>query len=157
MYLGKFAWLNDTALAEWVVSSAVVWPMLECIHFVSLCFFMGGLLVIDLRLIGFYRNVRNAMIKQVLHIVLTAFSVNFFTGILFFAGNTYKYIDNPAFELKIMLIITAGLNALFYKLRLSHLLDTTQVTGLSVFVGYFSLLLWAGVIVCGRMITFFAR
>ena len=31
------------------------------------------------------------------------------------------------------------------------------VTGVSKFVGYLSLLLWAGVIVCGRMITFYAR
>lgn len=157
MHLEKLAWLADTPLAEWVVSSAVVWPTLECIHFVSLCFFMGGLLVIDLRLTGFYRSSSTAMINKVLRIVLAAFSINFITGVLFFAGNAYKYIDNPAFELKLLLIMIAGLNSLFYKFRLSQLLDTTQVTGASVFVGYFSLLLWAGVIVCGRMITFYAR
>ena len=55
------------------------------------------------------------------------------------------------------LIVLAGLNALYFRFRLSHLLATEGVTAVSKFVGYFSLLLWAGVIVCGRMITFFAR
>ncbi|MBT5558642.1 MAG: hypothetical protein HOJ88_02020 [Proteobacteria bacterium] len=157
MHLEKFAWLAETPLADWVVSSGVIWPTLECIHFVSLCFFMGGLLIIDLRLTGFYRSCSTATMIKVLRIVLAAFSINFITGILFFAGNAGKYIDNPAFELKLMLIATAGLNALFYKFSLSYLLDTTQVTRTSVFVGYFSILLWAGVIICGRMITFYAR
>jgi hypothetical protein len=97
------------------------------------------------------------MIHKLLRLVLLAFAVNFTTGALFFAGNAPKYIDNPAFELKLTLIILAGLNALYFKFRLSYLLDTGQVTGVSKFVGYFSLALWAGVIVCGRMITFYAR
>ena len=153
-YLG---WLADTPLGMWVISSPTIWPTLECIHFVSLCFFMGGMLVIDLRLTGFYREPCSGLIDRLLRLVLGAFFVNFTTGVMFFAGNATKYIDNPAFELKLSLIVLAGLNALYFKFRLSHLLTTEGVTGVSKFVGYFSLLLWAGVIVCGRMITFFAR
>ena len=113
--------------------------------------------MIDLRLTGFYRDPCTELINRLLHLVLVAFLVNFTTGVLFFAGSAPKYIDNPAFEIKLSLIILAGLNALYFKFRLSHLLATEEVTGVSKFVGYFSLLLWAGVIVCGRMITFYAR
>ena len=157
MGLEKLGWLADTALGAWVVSSAAIWPTLECLHFVSLCFFMGGMLMIDLRLTGFFRDPCAGLINRLLGLVLGAFLVNFTTGTLFFAGNATKYIDNPAFELKLSLIVLAGLNALYFKFRLAHLLATEEVTGDSKFVGYFSLLLWAGVIVCGRMITFFAR
>ncbi len=157
MGLEKLGWLADTFLGAWVVSSAVIWPTLECIHFVSLCFFMGGMLMIDLRLTGFYLDAGAGLIGRLLRLVLGAFLVNFATGALFFAGNAPKYIDNPAFELKLALIFLAGLNALYFKFRLSHLLATGEVTGVSKFVGYLSLLLWAGVIVCGRMITFYAR
>ena len=157
MGLEKLGWLADTSLGEWVISSAAIWPTLECIHFVSLCFLMGGMLMIDLRLTGFYRDPCTELINRLLRLVLAAFLVNFTTGVLFFAGNAPKYIDNPAFEIKLSLIILAGLNALYFKFRLSHLLATEEVTGVSKFVGYFSLLLWAGVIVCGRMITFYAR
>ena len=157
MGLEKLGWLTDTALGMWVISSAAIWPTLECIHFVSLCFFMGGMLVIDLRLTVFYRDPCAGLIDRLLRLVLGAFLVNFTTGVMFFAGNATKYIDNPAFELKLSLIVLAGLNALYFRFRLSHLLATEGVTAISKFVGYFSLLLWAGVIVCGRMITFFAR
>lgn len=157
MGLEKLGWLADTALGHWVVSSAAIWPTLECIHFVSLCFFMGGMLMIDLRLTGFFRDPCAGLVNRLLGLVIGAFLVNFTTGALFFAGNAAKYIDNPAFELKLSLMALAGLNALYFKFRLAHLLATEEVTGDSKFVGYFSLLLWTGVIVCGRMITFFAH
>ncbi len=51
MNLTIFAWIADTPLAAWVVSSRYIWPTLECIHFVSLCVLIGSLLIIDLRLI----------------------------------------------------------------------------------------------------------
>jgi hypothetical protein len=152
----RFAWIRDTALADWVVSSPYTWPTLESIHFVSLCVLFGSLLLIDLRLIGFYREPCASMVKTLVRISLLAFAVNLVTGVLFFFGNTFKYVNNPAFELKLVLILVAGINAAFYNLRLRHIAYTTEVTTSSIIVGYLSLLLWASVIVLGRMITFYA-
>ncbi len=157
MNLTIFAWIADTPLAAWVVSSVYIWPTLECIHFVSLCVLIGSVLIIDLRLIGFYRERCASMVQFLIRLSLMAFTVNLATGVLFFAGNTFKYTNNLAFELKLILIMVAGLNALFYKVRLSHLVDTEEVSRSSISVGYLSLLLWTGVITCGRMITFYAR
>ncbi len=53
--------------------------------------------------------------------------------------------------------MAAGMNALYYRVRLSRLVDTEEVTLSSISVGYLSLMLWTGVIICGRMITFYAR
>ena len=157
MNLNIFAWAADTPVAAWVNSSAYIWPILECIHFVSLCVLIGSLLIIDLRLIGFYRERCASMVQFLIRLSLLAFTMNLATGLLFLSGNTFKYTNNIAFELKLMLIMVAGLNVLFYKLRLSHLVDTEEVSWSSISVGYLSLLLWAGVIICGRMITFYAR
>jgi hypothetical protein len=151
------AWMADSAIGDWVNSSAYIWPTLECIHFASLCVLMGSLLVIDLRLVGYYRDRCAAMMPLLIRLALGAFVVNFCTGLLFIAGNTFKYVDNPAFEIKLALILAAGINAVVYRVYLHRLVDTHEVTPLSIFVGYLSLLLWAGVIVCGRMITFYAR
>jgi hypothetical protein len=157
MNLSIFSWIADTPIAAWVISSVYIWPILECIHFASLCVFIGSLLIIDLRLIGFYRERCASMVQFLIRLSLMAFTVNFATGLLFFAGNTPKYINNSAFDLKLILIMVAGINALFYKVRLSHLVDTEEVSWSSISVGYLSLLLWTGVIICGRMITFYAR
>ncbi len=152
-----FVWMADSPIGDWVNSSNYIWPTLECIHFASLCVLLGSLLVIDLRLIGYYRDRCASMMPLLIRLVVGAFVVNFATGLLFIAGNTFKYVDNPAFEIKLALIMAAGINAVVYRLFLHRLVDTNEVTWLSIGVGYLSLLLWAGVIVCGRMITFYAR
>ena len=156
MSANLFAWIAHSPLAGWVVSEAWIWPTLETIHFVSLCVLMGGLLVVDLRLMGFFRTACAATADLFVRMSLIAFATNLATGMLFFFGNTYKYVGNAAFEIKLVLILAAGINAIYYRFRLRALLDTNGVTRDSIAVGAFSLVLWAGVIVCGRMITFYA-
>lgn len=158
MSLDFLAWMANTPISAWVISSAYIWPILECIHFASLCVLVGSLLIIDLRLIGFYRERCAPMVQFLIRLSLMAFAANFVTGLLFLSGNTFKYIDdNLAFQIKLILIMLAGVNALFFKLRLGHLVDSEEVSLSSVCVGYLSMFLWAGVIICGRMITFYAR
>lgn len=151
-----FEWIANSRLAAWVYSSPFIWPTLETIHFMSLCVLMGALLIVDLRLIGFYRDPCPAMIRFLLRLSLAAFAVNLATGVLFFVGNTFKYVSNPAFEIKLLLILAAGINALVFRWHVARLVETRDVTRISIAVGYCSLALWAGVIVCGRMITFYA-
>ena len=151
-----FSWISQSALRDWVISSPFIWPTLESIHFVSLCVLAGSLLVVDLRLIGFFRQPCAPMAALLIRLALAAFAVNLLTGVLFFFGNTFKYVDNPAFELKMILILIAGANAVFFRLRLRHIVESDEISVASASVGYLSLALWAGVIVCGRMITFYA-
>ena len=151
-----FRWVSDSAVGAWVVHSPYIWSTLESIHFVSLYVLFGSLLVIDLRLIGFYREPCGSIVSLLVKLALGAFVVNLATGLLFFAGNTFKYVGNSAFNVKLVLILIAGLNALYFRFRLRPLLDSSEVTRASVTVGLVSLLAWSGVIVCGRMITFYA-
>ncbi len=88
---------------------------------------------------------------------IAAFAVNALSGGLFFTANAPKYIDNPAFELKLVLIGLAGLNAALYHWRFRPVLAAARTPALAQLSGLASILLWSGVIVCGRMITFFAR
>lgn len=152
-----FEWIADSPLAAWVNSSALIWPTLETIHFVSLCVLIGSVLIVDLRLIGFYRERCAPTVASLVRLALIAFAANLVTGVLFFFGNTFKYVGNPAFALKLTLIALLGINALFFRWRLRRLVETDEVSLTSVAVGYASLLLWSGVIVCGRMITFYAK
>ena len=151
-----FRWMSQSALHDWVISSPFIWPTLESIHFVSLCVLAGSLLVVDLRLIGFFRQPCASMTALLIRLALAAFAVNLATGVLFFFGNTFKYVNNPAFELKMILILVAGANALLFRLHLRQIVESDRVSVTSAGVGYLSLALWAGVIICGRMITFYA-
>jgi len=150
-------WLNDSALSDWVVGTWFFWPTFETLHFIGLCVFMSGLLVVDFRLLGFYTRLSYQSAQTCIRICLLGFGINLITGVFFLAGNTWKYAEgNLAFEIKMLLILVLGINALIFKFKLEHLLDTKEVTRLSQIVGGVSLVLWCLVIVCGRMITFSA-
>lgn len=150
-------WLNDTALSDWVVDTWFLWPTFETFHFIGLCVFMSGLLVVDFRLLGLYNSLSLKTAQTCIRICLLGFAINLMTGVFFLAGNTWKYAEgNIAFEIKMLLMLVLGINALIFKFKLEHLFDTKEVTVLSQVVGGVSLVLWCFVIVCGRMITFFA-
>ena len=115
------------------------------------------MLVVDLRLLGFYKELKASTAERLVLIALVGFAINLATGICFLAGNTWKYAEgNLAFDIKLVLLLVLGVNALVYRLKLEDIFQTKEVTNLSRLVGGISLLLWCLVIVCGRMITFFA-
>lgn len=149
-------WWADSSLADWVNSSRYIWPTLETLHFLALCVLMGSLLVVDLRLLGLYRSLPATLAERCVQFALAAFTVNLLTGLCFLAGNTWKYWDNPSFQIKLVLMGIAGANALLYQLYAEELIQGQQTTQLMRLIGAISLLCWCGVIICGRMITFTA-
>ena len=46
--------VESTALHEWMLTTEWLWPWLEIIHFFGLSLLLGALLVIDLRMAGFF-------------------------------------------------------------------------------------------------------
>ncbi|MFP6830057.1 MAG: hypothetical protein VCC36_13680 [Gammaproteobacteria bacterium] len=48
--------MRATALSQWVAGSAWIWPSLETLHFTGLAVLIGGLVVMDLRMIGYKRG-----------------------------------------------------------------------------------------------------
>ena len=54
------SWIEGGTLNTWVLGSSWIWPTMETLHFVGLSLMFGALLVIDLRLAGFFREFREA-------------------------------------------------------------------------------------------------
>ena len=151
------SWLLDSPVSRFINSEPWAWPCLEIAHFFSLCVLFGALAVIDLRLAGFGPPLSDRVGRLLVRAALLAFGINALTGAAFFTANAPKYIDNPAFELKLVLIGLAGLNAALYHWRFRPLLIEDRMPALAQLSGVASIVLWCGVIVCGRMITFFAQ
>ncbi len=134
------------------------WPILETLHFFGLCMLLGGLLVIDLRLLGFNRVIPAVSVHDLLPLVIAGFVINLVTGIGFFIGDPHRYAINIGFQLKMVLIVLAGLNALYYQLRLAPQLDSwagrSEVPMNAKIVGATSLVLWFGVLAYGRLMPY---
>ena len=146
------------SLNSWIQETYWLWPVMEISHFIGLSLLLGGLLVIDLRMAGHFRSFDPAATHRLLPLVLIGFSINLLTGILFFYGDPMRYSVNIGFQIKMGLVLLAGLNAAVYYWKVSPIMQgwdaTTSSPPLAKFVAYASLTLWTGVLLCGRLIPY---
>lgn len=154
--------LTDFALATGIygfMNSAWGWPVAESIHFLGLCLLIGTVGVFDLRMMGLGSGVAYADLHKLVPIGVAGYLLNVATGTMFLVSAPDQYIFNPAFQTKLLFMLVAGLNMLwFYGSTLAQVKTTAATAAVSnraKLIGAISLLSWSLIIVCGRLITFF--
>jgi len=133
------------------------WPACETIHFVGLSLLFGVVLLVDLRMLGFMKSIPFSTLHRLLPWGILGFGVNVVTGILFFIGAPPTfYVDNPTFLWKLVLILVAGANALYFTVfDQPWILRAGDTPPMAAKVAAASgILLWTGVIYCGQMLPF---
>lgn len=124
----------------------------------GLSLLLGGLIVIDLRMAGHIKALDPAATHQLLPLVIVGFALNLVTGVLFFYGDPMRYAVNIGFQIKMVLVILAGLNALLYYWKINPVMHTwnenTDSPPIAKAVAYTSLLTWTAVLLCGRLIPY---
>ncbi|MES2606776.1 MAG: DUF6644 family protein [Pseudomonadota bacterium] len=150
--------LGDSPIGNMMRDIFWMWPFMENLHFVGLCALFGGLLAIDLRVLGVCRFIPMKAALTLIPFVMGAFSINLITGIFFFCGDPFRYFYNLAFQWKMALIILAGINALWFwfgeHTKLSKLADGEQADIPAKIIAAVSLALWVGIIILGRLIPY---
>jgi hypothetical protein len=151
-------WLETTWLHQWVVQNQLVFTAAETLHFMGLTVLCGSLLVIDLRGLGFFRQMPLIELHKLVPWALGAFVVQLLTGITFIASNPGHYFTDLSFQLKMALIPLAGLNALIFEVYVFRPMlagvpgvETRAVTRIT---SGLSILIWALVLICGRLIPY---
>jgi len=151
-------WMQSTWINNLAVGYAWSWPTLETLHFFGMCVLFGALIIMDLRLIGWEKAAAVVDTDKLYPIALAGFSINLITGIIFCFGDPGRYFINISFQIKMVLLLLAGLNFLFYKVKVEHMLagigpgqDTPTIAKV---VGAASLILWTGVLTYGRLIPY---
>ena len=151
-------WIETSALGHFMRDSVWMFPLAEIFHFIGLSLLIGSLLVVDLRLLGVIKNMSYAAVYRFLPISLLGFGINMTTGILFLFTDPFRYYPNIAFRMKMLFILLAGLNALWFKFSVYPLTmknpEANDCGKLAKVVAGLSLLFWFGVIVLGRMIPY---
>jgi uncharacterized membrane protein len=86
---------------------------------------------------------------------VAGFALNVLTGVMFVTSVPDQYLYNPAFQSKLLFMSLAGVNMLlFYRFAWRGLV-AGQGLRLAQLGAAVSLLCWLGVIVGGRLITFY--
>ncbi|MEJ1160570.1 DUF6644 family protein [Prosthecomicrobium sp. N25] len=155
----QLEWFKQAWPGPIVRSTSWLFSFGEILHFIGLCLLLGSLLFIDLRLMGFYRGASVRSVLAFLPWTLFGFLLNAFSGWIFFTSNPASYIENPAFLLKMLLIVLAGLNAAAFTLiehramlKVGPGQDTPALTKM---LAGSSLLLWFAVLLLGRWLPIF--
>ena len=151
-------WFELSWVGVTIRGYAWAFPSFEIIHFMGLCILFGSLLVIDLRLLGVARFIPMGPAMSYVPISIGGFVLCLITGIGFFCADPFRYWPNIAFRVKMILIILAGINALYFQFvehnKVRGLAEGTDTENSTKFIAVASLVLWAGVIIGGRMIPY---
>ena len=153
-------WLSETKWSIALLESLYMYPWIESAHVLSICFFIGILLFVDLRLMGvaFTKLPISEMNKKVLPWSLFGFGLMTLTGFLLFYAIPVRSYQNIFFRFKVILILLAGLNAFLFHRQMKvegMIWDEGKSIPKSVHLkAAVSLVLWSGVIISGRMIAY---
>jgi hypothetical protein len=136
-----------------------VWPILEDLHFLGLILLLGSILALNLRILGFLKQLPVAPLQRFIPWGIGGFVLNIITGFLFFMGMPGFYIVNVVFQAKMLTIMIAGANLLFF--YCTSAFRTLEVVGpgedaprFAKFIAVSAIVLWIAVIVLGRYIPY---
>jgi hypothetical protein len=135
------------------------WPAAESIHFLGLSLLIGTIVLFDLRLLGMARRIPIAALHKLIPWGLTGYAINLVSGACFLMAEPDQYVYNPAFHFKLLFMAVAGLNAsAFYLIAARRTMGpgaSGHVPRAARIIAATSLVMWIGVIVCGRLLTFY--
>jgi hypothetical protein len=152
-------WLEGSAIAMAMRHWLWLYPIVEIIHICGFVILVGAAVMFDLRLLGISRRLP-VMEMARHHLRWARFSLVIVvpSGLLMFMAHATEMAANPAFRLKLALIAAASLNAaLFHRGSFTSVnswnRDAATPRAAKV-TALLSLVLWAGVITCGRLLAY---
>ncbi len=155
---GLATWLEGTWLSSFMNWSAWAWPLCESLHFLGLTLLIGTVVLFDLSLLGWVKELAPAGFRPLERCGAFGFLLCAATGALFVVGIPRGYLGNPAFHWKVVFLSAALVNVLIYHRtvagRVAALPPGGQVPGAARWMGGLSLLLWTAVLCAGRLVAF---
>lgn len=139
--------------------SAWGWPVAESLHFIGLSLLLGTVGVFDLRLLGVGKGIHFAALHRLVPYGVGGYCLNVATGFAFVSSAPDQYLYNPAFQTKLTLMALAGINLLAFYTTTVQVVHATpdhkEVPNRARLMAAVSLGAWLGVIICGRLITYY--
>jgi hypothetical protein len=153
-------WLASTPGSIALHESLFMYPLVESVHVLTLCLFVGMTLMLDLRLTGL--ALRQVPVIDVVSRLRPWMFVGFFvmvvSGVLLFYAIPVRSYHNIFFRTKLVFLVLAGLNAFRFETGIfrsvEHWGRDQRPPQRARFAGAASLVLWAAIIVTGRMIAY---
>ena len=159
--LSLMEWLASTRWSIALHESLYLYPLVESAHVLTLGLFVGLAVMLDLRLLGLL--MRRVPVSEVTARLLpwtkAGFVVMVITGALLFYAIPVRTYQSVFFRVKVGMLVLAGLNVWLFHSRVEPARGglgsrAGHTSRRPVWPPSVSLVLWAGIVVAGRMIAY---
>jgi hypothetical protein len=155
------AWLEGSVLGHAMRESGVwTYGIVNLVHILGVASLFGAVLVLDLRLLGLWRNITLAAIsKPTVPVAATGFVIAAVSGVCLLATKATEYVGNPFLYIKFpaigvgILNVAALSSVCAWKEHRIRELSSREQSKLAVFGGI-SLFCWLTAVTAGRLIGY---
>jgi uncharacterized protein DUF6644 len=151
--------VESSGLGRFMREALWAYPIAETLHIIGIAVLYGSLLVVELRLLGLGRRIGVASLARLaLPWSLAGFVLAAAMGLCMFSAHAAEFIDQRIFMLKMGLILAAGINAAIFHsgpfVAVARWDTDAPPPPSARAAAALSILLWTGVIVCGRLLAY---
>jgi hypothetical protein len=154
-----FQWVEETRVSTAIAESIWLFPLLEGSHILALPLSVGMIMIFDLHLLGLTLagSRAAAVMREMVRWSKIGFAVMFVTGGLLLMCHAGRAYGNPFFRAKMIFLVVLAVNAAVYQVvffpRMPQWIAGRTPAG-ARFCAILSLVVWIGVIVCGRTMAY---
>ena len=151
-------WVESTNLSTAIREGALLYPIIGGFHLLAIALFGGMLVMTDLRFLGWAMRQRTVsdVLEQFRVWKRAGFALIVSSGLLLAWAEPLKLYRSPSFWVKMGLLVSVGVHALAFRNGVyenAKALDA-GLTPRAKLAAALSLILWAGLVVTGRLIAF---
>lgn len=157
--------LSASAPAAMLRNSFWVYPIINAAHILGIALLVGGILPLNLRLIGFFRYYSiKPLAKLCVPIAAVGLATAAITGLMLFSVKPVDYVRTDIFLLKVAMIGAALINIALVRFNVSwrEIVEAEDSImnpidpdiGLRI-AGAVSLIIWTAVLFLGRFVGYF--
>lgn len=139
--------------ASGVALSSPLYALVSGLHVLGLALLIGGILLVDLRLMGLAALPRLAA-GQLRRVAATGLALSLATGLLLLSARPGEYLANPVVWAKLLVVAAASLNAAAFSLIGRLPADGERPGAYARLAGGLSLAGWLAALGLGRWIAF---
>jgi hypothetical protein len=150
-------WLEESGLAQAVREGRWTYPAVEAAHLLGVVLLFGAVALFDLRLLGVGRRLPvGDLARYLLPAARVGLLVAVAAGVPLFAADATALAANPAFRLKVLAVLLAGLNAAAFHAGPGRALPRWGDAAPAVAkpIAAVSLALWGAAVVLGNLVPY---
>jgi hypothetical protein len=150
--------LEQSGFSSWVREGGTLWsyPAILFAHTLGLATLAGVNAGIDLRIIGFARQLPLAPLVKLFPLLWIAFAVTALSGTALLVADATTRLTSPVFYVKIIFVALALVNLQLLKVYVFRepVTDDQHLSSTARLLAITSLLLWVGATTAGRLMAY---